>query len=87
MIGMNSFGNDSIFAFLVIMVVLYSVGIIIYLATEKFRAQTRYIKLEIKRNTGEKQLYWEEELKRHRLRSLPVIGKWLERKLFKNIKN
>ncbi len=74
---MNSFVSDSIFAFLAVMVVLYSVGIIIYLATDKIRRQTRYIKLEIKRNTGEKQLYWEEELRRHRLRSLPLIGKWL----------
>lgn len=79
---MNTFSNDSIFVFLGFMVFIYGIGIIIYLATEKFRGQSRYIKLEIKRNTDEKRLYWEEELKRHRLRSLPVIGKWLERKLF-----
>ncbi len=76
---MNNYTNDNIFVFLGFMVLLCVIGAVIYLLTEKTRAQTRYIKLEIKRNIGVRRRYWEEELKRHRLRSIPIIGKWLGR--------
>lgn len=76
---MNDYTNDNIFVFLGILVLIYVLGSIIYLATEKTREQTRYIKLEINRSTGVRRRYWEEELKRHRIRSIPIIGKWLEK--------
>lgn len=79
---MNNYTNDGIFAFLGFMAALYVVGIILYMSTSKIRERTRYIKLEINRNTGVRRRYWQEELKRHRLRSVPIIGKWLERKIF-----
>ena len=74
---MNNYTNDGIFAFLGFMAALYVVGIILYMSTSKIRERTRYIKLEINRNTGVRRRYWQEELKRHRLRSVPIIGKWL----------
>lgn len=79
---MNIYTKDSIFIFLGFMVVLYLAGIIIYQLTNKIREKTRYIKLEINRNTGDKKSYWKKELKRHKLRSIPLIGKWLERIIF-----
>ncbi len=76
---MNNYTNDSIFVFLGFMVLLCVIGAVIYLSTEKTRAQTRYIKLEIRRNTGVRRRYWKEELKRHRLRSIPIIGKLISK--------
>lgn len=76
---MNDYTNDNIFVFLGILVLIYVLGSIIYLATEKNREQTRYIKLEINRNTGVRKRYWEEELKRHRIRSIPIIGKLISK--------
>lgn len=76
---MNNYTNDNIFAFLGFMVLLYLAGVVIYLLTEKNRERARYIKLEIKRNTGVRRRYWEEELKKHRLRSIPIIGKFISK--------
>lgn len=79
---MNNYTNDSIFTFLGFMVFLCAVGAVLYWSTEKTRSQTRYIKLEINRNIGVRRRYWKEELKRHRVRSIPLIGRWLERKIW-----
>ena len=43
------------------------------------KSRARYLKMEMKRSYGREYQYWKRKLKRHYVRSIPLIGKFLVR--------
>ena len=69
----------TIFLVLVIVIALAVIFVICEKVLIPFNAKTRYIKMEIKRSNGSERRHWQKKLKKHYLRSVPFIGKFLLR--------
>ena len=73
--------DNSLMYFVCALIILYVVGVMLYFLTGTFRENGRYIKGEIKRSVGERKLYWKKELKKHYVSHIPIVGKYLEKRM------
>ena len=72
--------QDALIAGIVItLVLIFVIPAICKLYIIPFKSYARYLKMEIKRSYGNEYRYWKRKLKRHYVRSIPFIGKFLVR--------
>ena len=72
--------NDALIVGIVITLVLIGVISTFYkFYIMQFKSRARYLKMEMKRSYGREYQYWNRKLKRHYVRSIPLIGKFLVR--------
>lgn len=79
--------NSHTYGILTIIVLAFIVFFLFYVYYKKFLIsfirRKNYIKMEMGRSEGEEYLQWKRRLKRHYIRSIPFIGKWIWRRIRK----
>ena len=73
--------DNSTMYFVCVLIIFYILSVILYFLTKAFRENGRYIKGEIKRSSGERRLYWKKELKKHYVSHIPIVGKYLGKRM------